>query len=959
MAAGKSDPASADKSWRKTLNMPETAFPMRGDLAKREPQWTQQWQDRRVYQRIRTASRGRPVWVLHDGPPYANGDIHLGHAVNKILKDIIVKSRNMAGFDARYVPGWDCHGMPIEIQIEKRYGKNLPADEVQAKSRAYATEQIARQKADFIRLGVLGDWDDPYLTMAPANEADELRALGRLLRKGFLYRGLKPVNWCFDCGSALAEAEVEYRDRTDPAIDVGFPFAEPARVAEAFGLPELPIERGYAVIWTTTPWTIPANQALNVHPEIDYALVRVEWLGAPALLILARDRVEACLAAWKLEGQVLAVAKGRALDRIAFRHPFADRRAPVYLGDYVTLETGTGIVHSAPAYGVEDFVSCKAHGMSDDEILQPVQGDGAYASSLPMWGGLSIWEANPKIVDYLRETGCLFDTWSYTHSYMHCWRHKTPIIYRASSQWFAGMDITPNDGGPTLRQAALAGVEATRFYPAWGKARLHGMIANRPDWTLSRQRHWGVPMAFFVHRETGALHPRTDELLEQVAQRIEREGIEAWQRLDPLDLLGDEAALYEKNRDTLDVWFDSGTTHETVLRGSHRQKSHFPADMYLEGSDQHRGWFHSSLLTSSMLNGVPPYKALLTHGFTVDGQGRKMSKSLGNGIEPQEVSDTLGAEILRLWVASTDYSGEMSLSKEILARVVEAYRRIRNTLRFLLANLSDFDPGNHAVPGERLLGIDRYAIAMTAAWQGGIEADYERFEFHPAVARIQTFCSEELGAFYLDVLKDRLYTTAVDSPARRSAQTALHHITHALLRVIAPILSFTAEEAWPLLAPDQCKDEGETIFTQTWHRYPGVEALAAVDSSQVAALSDRWSRIRGVRAEVLKRLEDLRTAGDIGSSLQAEVEVRASGETYEALASLGDDLRFVLITSAARVVRVAQPADEAVVVRASEHAKCERCWHYRGDVGTDPAHPTICGRCTANLYGEGEARSFA
>ncbi|MCD6680392.1 MAG: isoleucine--tRNA ligase [Burkholderiaceae bacterium] len=958
MAEGKSA-ARRDKGWRDTLNMPETSFPMRGDLARREPAWTQQWQDDDVYERIRVASKGRPVWVLHDGPPYANGDIHLGHAVNKILKDVIVKSRNMAGYDAHYVPGWDCHGMPIEIQIEKRYGKHLSADEVQAKSRAYATEQIVRQKRDFIRLGVLGDWKDPYLTMAPGNEADELRALGRILDKGFLYRGLKPVNWCFDCRSALAEAEVEYRDRTDPAIDVGFPFADPDAVARAFGLPRLPVERGYAVIWTTTPWTIPSNQALNVHPDFDYALVRVDWQGAPALLVLAAERVEACLKAWKLEGEVLATAKGRALDRVAFRHPFADRLSPVYLGDYVTLESGTGIVHSAPAYGVEDFLSCKAHGMRDEDILQPVQGDGIYAASLPDWGGLSIWDANPRIVDYLREIGVLFDTWDYTHSYMHCWRHKTPVIYRASSQWFAGMDVVPSDGGPTLRESALAGVDATRFYPAWGKARLHAMIAQRPDWTLSRQRQWGVPMAFFLHKETGELHPRALELLEAVARRVEQEGIEAWQRLDPRELLGDEAGHYVKSRDTLDVWFDSGTTHETVLRGSHREKSHFPADMYLEGSDQHRGWFHSSLLTSSMLNGVPPYKALLTHGFTVDGQGRKMSKSLGNGIEPQEVAGTLGAEILRLWVASTDYSGEMSLSKEILARVVEAYRRIRNTLRFLLANVSDFDPARDAVAADELLEIDRYAIAMTAAWQKSIEADYERFEFHPAIARIHTFCSEDLGAFYLDVLKDRLYTTGERSLARRSAQTVLHHVTDALLRIVAPVLSFTAEEAWPIFAPQLHRDAGGTIFTQTWHRFEGVERWADVEAPDTAALVAKWTRIRALRADIMKKLEDLRTAGGIGSSLQAEVDLRASGETYEALTSLDDDLRFVWITSGARVVRVAAAEDEAIDVRASDGTKCERCWHYRDDVGVDPAHPAICGRCVSNLYGEGEVRRFA
>jgi isoleucyl-tRNA synthetase len=947
--------ANADKKdYRATLNLPETPFPMRGDLARREPEWVRRWQDEGVYQRIRAHSRGRPVFVLHDGPPYANGDIHIGHAVNKILKDVIVKCRNMAGYDARYVPGWDCHGMPIEIQIEKQYGKMLPAAEVLSRSRAYATEQIGRQKKDFIRLGVLGDWEDPYMTMAFGNEADEIRALARILDEGFVFRGLKPVNWCFDCGSALAEAEVEYLDKVDLAIDVGFPFAEPQRVAEAFGLPALPTDHGFAVIWTTTPWTIPANQALNVHPEFEYSLVLVERDATPTLLVLASERVQACLASWRLEGRVLATTPGSRLELVAFRHPFAGRLAPVYLGDYVTLDTGTGIVHSSPAYGVEDFESCKRYGMKDEDILNPVTGDGRYAESLPRFGGQDIWDANPAIVEAIRAAGALLKVERYPHSYMHCWRHKTPVIYRATNQWFAGMDVPPRTG-PTLRERALAAIDATDFYPAWGKARLHSMIANRPDWTLSRQRQWGVPMAFFVHRETGALHPRTQELLEAVAKRVEQGGIEAWQTLDARELVGDDAAVYEKNRDTLDVWFDSGTTHQTVLRGSHAEQSTFPADLYLEGSDQHRGWFHSSLLTSCMLNGVAPYKALLTHGFVVDGDGRKMSKSLGNVIVPQKVSDTLGAEILRLWVASTDYSGELSLSDEILKRVVEAYRRIRNTLRFLLANVSDFDPQAHLLPVDRLLEIDRYAIARAAQMQQDLVAAYGRFEFHPIVAGLQVFCSEDLGSFYLDVLKDRLYTTAPDSVARRSAQTALYHVTQSLLRLMAPILSFTAEEAWPIFAPRLHQSHGGTIFTQTWYEFPEVP--------DAVALLAKWQRLRSWRGEVMRSLEAVRTAGAIGSSLQAEVEVRASGEMFELLASLGDDLRFVLITSQARLVEAdgeaGADASPQIVVTPSPHAKCDRCWHWRDDVGADRSHPAICGRCVQNLEGDGEPRRFA
>ncbi len=953
------DKASGDASggYRATLNLPDTPFPMRGNLPRREPEWTREWQDKGIYQRIRAHSAGRPLWQLHDGPPFANGDIHNGHAVNKILKDIIVKSRQMAGFDARYIPGWDCHGMPIEIRIEKEYGRGLPAEEVQAKSRAYATEQIARQKAGFIRLGVLGDWDDPYLTMAPGNEADELRALGKVLELGYVYRGLKPVNWCFDCGSALAEAEVEYADRTDLAVDVGFPFLadEQDRLARAFGLDALPLERGFCVIWTTTPWTLPSNQALNLHPEIEYALVRTDFRGAPCLLLLAADRVAASLERWGLAGDIVARCPGKALEGIRFAHPFAERSAPVLLGDYVTLDTGTGVVHSSPAYGVEDFNSCKAAGMADDEILQPVLGDGTYDESLPEFGGLSIWDANPRIVEHMKARGVLLHVEEFTHSYMHCWRHKTPIIYRASSQWFAGMDLVPRNGGPTLRETALAGIEATRFYPPWGKQRLHNMIANRPDWTLSRQRQWGVPMAFFVHKRTGELHPKTQELLELVARQIEREGIEVWQRLDGEALLREvgepNPADWAKNRDTLDVWFDSGTTHQTVLRGSHAAKSAFPADMYLEGSDQHRGWFHSSLLTSSMLNGCPPYRALLTHGFVVAGDGRKMSKSLGNGMEPHEIYNELGAEILRLWVASTDYSGELALSPEILKRVVESYRRIRNTLRFLLANVSDFDIESGLLPVDELLEIDRYAIAMAAAWQQACADDMERFEFHPVISRLQILCSEDLGAFYLDILKDRLYTTAANSHARRSAQTALAHITHSVLRIMAPMLSFTAEEAWPIFAPRAWREGGETIFTQTWYRFPEI--------ADADALIAKWNRIRAIRAQVMRAIEEQRIAGRVGSSLQAELVLRVGGEDHDLLASLEDDLRFVTITSAATLERAPAGAEPVIEVSASKRQKCERCWHYRDEVGSDPAHPGLCGRCTSNLYGDGEIRRFA
>ncbi len=979
----KSDtPATSAKQYipsnKSTLNLTDTPFPMRGNMAAREPKWVAEWTEKKLYHAIRARVKGRPLWVLHDGPPYANGDIHIGHAVNKILKDIVVKSKLMAGFDAPYVPGWDCHGMPIEIQIEKKYGKGLPPQEVQAKSRAYATEQIEKQKKDFMRLGVLGEWENPYTTMNPRNEADEIRALRKIYDAGYVFRGLKPVNWCFDCGSALAEAEVEYQDKVDVAVDVGFAFRENDKLAKAFGLAKLPHETGMLVIWTTTPWTLPANQALNVHPEFEYALVETTDAARP-LLLLAMERVSACLEAWGMQGKVIATCKGTALDHLAFAHPFYDRLSPIYLAEYVTLDTGTGIVHSSPAYGIEDFLSCRANGVKDSDVLTPVMGDGKYAESLPEFGGLSIWDANPKIVEHLRANGTLLKAEKFTHSYMHCWRHRTPIIYRATNQWFAGMDRSPHLGGKelgervvaasanldsaptssaqpsapgggsrTLRQTALAAVDATQFFPVWAQARLRSMIEKRPDWTLSRQRQWGVPMAFFVHRETGVLHPRTSELLEAVAKRVEQGGIEAWQTLDPFDLLGDEAKDYVKNPDTIDVWFDSGTTHETVLRGSHQAQLKFPADMYLEGSDQHRGWFHSSLLTSAMINGRAPYNQVLTHGFVVDQNGRKMSKSLGNVVAPQKVCDSLGADILRLWVAATDYSGELALSDEILKRVTETYRRIRNTVRFLLANTSDFDASKDLVPLEQMSEIDRYAIAMTRGMAAKVIAAYERYEFLVVTQLIQGFCTEELGGFYLDVLKDRLYTAGSISHARRSAQTALHHITQQLVRLMAPILSFTAEEIWATLHPGKDVTEA-SVFFETWK-----EPLPA--PADEALLLTRWALLRDVRAVASKAIEDVRAAGGVGSSLQAEIEIVAPPTALAELVRLGEDLKFVFITSQATATG---GAELSVTVTPSTAAKCERCWHYRSDVGADANHPDICTRCISNLYGAGEKRAFA
>ena len=973
-------PVSTD--YRKTLNLPDTPFPMRGDLPKREPGWVKQWNDDGVYQRLREARHGKPRFILHDGPPYANGQLHVGHAANKILKDMIVKARQLAGFDSRYTPGWDCHGLPIENAIEKKFGRGLARADVQAKSRAYATEQIAQQMVDFKRVGVLGDWDHPYRTMDFGNEAGEIRVLKRLMERGYVYRGLKPVYWCFDCGSSLAEFEIEYADRKSTTVDVAFLAAEPAKLAAAFGVAPL-AKDAFAVIWTTTPWTLPANQALNLNPKLEYSLVDTER----GLLVLASALVDKCLARYGLEGTVLASVAGERLDGLTFRHPLAavdpgyDRVAPVYLADYATADEGTGVVHSAPAYGVDDFNSCRAHGLAVDDILNPVQGNGVYEAALPLFGGQHIWKATAPIVDALRAAGRLLASSTIEHSYPHCWRHKTPVVYRAAAQWFVRMDdadeatrgVFAVDPEPkTLRECALDAIDATEFYPENGRARLHDMIAHRPDWCISRQRNWGVPLPFFLHKTSGELHPDTLALIDRAAAIVEQGGVEAWSRLSAEDVLGSEgessAANYAKSNDILDVWFDSGSTFFHVLRGSHPGTTspdddgkEPEADLYLEGHDQHRGWFHSSLLIACAIEGHAPYRGLLTHGFTVDGSGRKMSKSLGNFVALHEVTAKLGAEIIRLWCASTDYSGDLAIDDKILARVVDAYRRIRNTLRFLLANTSDFDAAADAVPIGEMLEIDRWVLARAAALQAEIVGridpargvfvggHYGAYEFHPVVAKLQVFCSEDLGAFYLDILKDRLYTTAASSHARRSAQTALWLVAHAMLRWMAPFLSFTAEEAWAVFGPKQ----SPSIFVET---YSDVRAW------EDEALLAKWARIAAVRAESNRRIEALRTEGRLGSSLQAEVTVKAGPAAAALLETLGDDLRFVLITSAAHVQRLAAAADaneffvEAAVTTAP---KCERCWHYRPDVGRDPAHPTICGRCTANLFGAGEARAVA
>ena len=945
-------------NYRATLNMPDTAFAMRGDLPKREPAWAKAWSDQGLYKKLRLARQGAPLFVLHDGPPYANGKLHIGHALNKVLKDMIVKSKQLAGFDAQYIPGWDCHGLPIENAIEKLHGRKLSRDDMQAKSRAFATEQIDQQREDFKRLGVLGDWERPYRTMDFANEAGEIRAFKRVIERGFVYRGLKPVYWCFDCGSSLAEFEIEYADKKSDTLDVAFEAADNAALAKAFGLSALPdsSKSAFAVIWTTTAWTLPANQALNVNPELVYALVNTD----KGLLVLAESLVEKCLERYKLEGQVVATTSGDKLGGLNFKHPLYDvhegykRFSPVYVADYVSAQDGTGIVHSSPAYGVDDFNSCVANGLAYDDILNPVQGNGSYAEDLPLFGGMNIWKACPRIIEVLGESHRLMATYGITHSYPHCWRHKTPVIYRAAAQWFVRMDegsgvFTKDKAPKTLRQLALDAIDQTNFYPENGKTRLRDMIANRPDWCISRQRSWGVPVPFFLHKDSGELHPRTMEILDQAADIVEKGGIEAWSRATAEEILGSvDAPSYTKSTDILEVWFDSGSTFQHVLRGSHKaayDRAPFhdvgpEADLYLEGHDQHRGWFHSSLLLGCALYDRAPYRGLLTHGFATDGQGRKMSKSLGNVMAPQEISDKMGAEIVRLWVASTDYSGDLNIDDKILARVVDAYRRIRNTMRFLLANVSDFDPAKDAVADADLLEIDRFALSRAAQLQADILVHFKDYEFHPVVSKLQIYCSEDLGAFYLDVLKDRLYTSAPKSLARRSAQTVLYRITHAMLRLMAPFLSFTAEEAW------QSFGSSESIFMETFSDL----------GTPNEALLAKWSRIREIRDQVNKDIEALRADGKVGASLQASVNLQVGTEDHALLASLGNDLKFVFITSQ---LNLEEGSELVAKVTVSQDTKCERCWHYSPDVGVNPAHPTLCGRCDSNLHGAGEKRLFA
>ncbi|WP_312425391.1 isoleucine--tRNA ligase [Serratia sp. (in: enterobacteria)] len=935
--------------YKNTLNLPETGFPMRGDLAKREPGMLQRWYEQDLYGIIRTAKKGKKTFILHDGPPYANGSIHIGHSVNKILKDIIIKSKGMAGFDSPYVPGWDCHGLPIELKVEQLYGKpgeKLTAAEFRQKCREYAAEQVEGQKKDFIRLGVLGDWDRPYLTMDFKTEANIIRALGKIISNGHLLKGAKPVHWCTDCGSSLAEAEVEYYDKTSPSIDVSFHAADTAAVAAKFGVSHFNGAISL-VIWTTTPWTLPANRAISLHPDFTYQLVQVDG----QCLILAAELVESVMKrAGITEWTVLGSCKGADLELLRFKHPFMDFDVPAILGEHVTLDAGTGAVHTAPGHGPDDFVIGQKYGL---EVANPVGPNGCYLTgTYPLLDGKFVFKANDLIVDLLREKGALLHVEKFLHSYPCCWRHKTPIIFRATPQWFISMDQKG------LRQQSLEEIKGVQWIPDWGQARIEMMVANRPDWCISRQRTWGVPMSLFVHKETEQLHPRSVELMEEVAKRVEQDGIQAWWDLDAADILGAEAADYVKVPDTLDVWFDSGSTHASVVDVRPEFNGH-GADMYLEGSDQHRGWFMSSLMISTAMKGKAPYKEVLTHGFTVDGQGRKMSKSIGNTVSPQDVMNKLGGDILRLWVASTDYTGEIAVSDEILKRSADSYRRIRNTARFLLANLNGFEPSTDCVAPEDMVVLDRWAVGRALAAQQDIEQAYANYDFHEVVQRLMQFCSVEMGSFYLDIIKDRQYTAKSDSVARRSCQTALYHIVEALVRWMAPIMSFTADEIWGFMPGKRA----QYVFTEEW--YDGLFGLAEGEPMNDAF----WAELLKVRGEVNKVLEQARADKRLGGSLEAAVTLYADSELAARLNSLQDELRFVLLTSAASVAPLADaPADAQasellkglkIAFSTAPGEKCPRCWHYTTDIGLVAEHADICGRCVSNVAGDGEKRNFA
>lgn len=941
--------------YKNTLNLPHTDFPMKADLAKREPEFLVKWEKINLYCQLRKVAKGKTKYILHDGPPYANGHIHIGHAFGKTLKDIVVKSRTLSGFDAPYVPGWDCHGLPIELNVEKKFGRagdKLSAKEFRQKCREYAREQMEIQREEFKRLGVLGDWDHSYLTMDYPFQANVIRALGIIVANGHLQQGFKPVHWCIDCRSALAEAEVEYANKSSPAIDVRFVVVDETGFFKRISLHHKNDEGKGPIsipIWTTTPWTLPANEAVAIHPEHDYVLIQIETeQGQERLVIAAGELLKTSLERYDAESRhEIARFKGNVLEGVLLQHPFYEKQVPVILGEHVTLDAGTGAVHTAPAHGQDDYVIGKKYNLP---AVNPVGSNGAYLDNTPLFAGLHVFKANPVIIDLLKQKGALLSEKNLEHSYPHCWRHKTPLIFLATPQWFVSMDKKH------LREDALAAIRKVAWIPEWGENRIYTMVEQRPDWCISRQRTWGVPIALFVHKQTREIHPQTQEIFAKVADLVEQGGVDAWYEVDAKELIGADAENYEKITDILDVWFDAGVTHYAVLKQN--PELAWPANLYLEGSDQHRGWFQTSLLTSIAMYEKAPYEGVLTHGFTVDDKGRKMSKSLGNVIAPDKVISTLGADILRLWAASTDYRGEIAVSDEILKRTAEAYRRIRNTARFLLANLHDFDPSKDLIPDDKMLALDKFIVDRANTLQTEIIKAYDDFQFHAIYQKLHNFCINDLGGFYLDIIKDRQYTMQKNSIGRRSAQTALYHIADAMVRWMAPILSFTAEEIWGYMPGERA----ESVFLTTWYSH-----LTAVEKDNPLDVS-YWDEMIHVRYIVNKELEKYRNEGKIGSPLEAEVTLYANEEYHALLSRLQSELRFVFITSEAKVLSADKRPQDAeateinglwIAVNPSTNPKCVRCWHRRVDCGVDPKHPELCGRCVENVEGEGEIRLYA
>ncbi len=919
---------------------------MKANLAQREPEILDFWEENNLYQKIRKKNNNNKNFILHDGPPYANGDIHIGHAVNKILKDIIIKSKGFSGLNAPYVPGWDCHGLPIELQVEKKIGKagiKVEPKVFRDACREFASKQVDKQRIDFKRLGVLGDWENPYLTMDYSTEANIIRALGKIINTGHLHQGVKPVHWCIDCCSALAEAEVEYNDKQSPAIDVRFPLVECSNFLKQFNI-EKNINSVSIVVWTTTPWTLPANQAVALHPENYYALVQV----SNEILIIANELYETVLSRCGFtDYKVLSKYSGSDFEGLKLKHPFYDRTISIVLGDHVTLETGTGAVHIAPGHGQDDYIVGQRYNLVIDN---PVADNGCFVTGTELFAGEHVFKANNSVISILEKNKNLLKQETIQHSYPHCWRHKTPIIFRATPQWFISMD---SNG---LRNQALDAIKKVDWQPSWGKERIFGMIENRPDWCISRQRTWGVPIPVFIHRETQELHPETSKIIKKVAELVEQKGINAWFDLDSAEILNDDSKDYIKVMDTLDVWFDSGVTHDAVLHNDKRLD--YPADLYLEGSDQHRGWFQSALLTSlAITRNEKPYRSVVTHGFTVDANGLKMSKSKGNVIAPQKIMNVYGADILRLWVAATDYRAEMNVSDEILKRVADAYRRIRNTSRYLLSNLNDFDPKENSIDFSDMLDLDKWIIEHALSLQKEIITAYDNFEFHLIYQLLHQFCVVEMGGFYLDIIKDRQYTTSKDSLIRRSGQTAMYHLVQMLVRWLAPVISYTADEIWKYIPGD--KDI--SVFLEDWYE---IEAEDINSKSR----KFRWEKIILVRDEVNKQLEKLRSDGTIGSSLDAEVNIYCNEEFFNELNFIKDELRFVLICSSTNIYPLEKRNNDAIQSDISDlfiyakpyaYEKCVRCWHRHESIGKNDMHKELCSRCISNISQNGEIRLYA